>query len=65
MYRGVHIEHHKRNSYATEEDGEYLPFGASPFWKTLAYIAQSLYLPAAWLRFGVIAPMSLFSRRFC
>lgn len=64
MYRGVHIDHHKRNSYATEEDGEYLPFGASPFWKTALYLAQSLYLPMAlWIRFGLIGPLSLFSRR--
>lgn len=62
MYRGVHIDHHKRNSYATGEDGEYLPFGASPFWKTALYISQSFYLPIAlWIRFGILGPLSLSS----
>jgi len=59
MYRGVHTDHHKKNSYATHEDGEYIAFGASPFWKTVAYIAQSFYLPLVLaIRFGVIAPLS-------
>jgi fatty acid desaturase len=59
MYRGVHLDHHKKNSYSTHEDGEYIPFGASPFWKTVAYICQSFILPAVLvLRFGVIAPLS-------
>jgi fatty acid desaturase len=60
MYRGVHIDHHKRNSYSTEHDGEYLPLGASPFWKTLAYLAQSFYLPfLVVLRFAILGPVSL------
>ncbi|MGZ3692646.1 MAG: fatty acid desaturase family protein [Bdellovibrionota bacterium] len=59
MYRGVHIDHHKKNSYSTDEDGEYLPLGASPFWKTLAYLAQSVYLPfLIVLRFGLLTPVS-------
>ena len=64
MYRGVHIDHHKKNSYGTNEDGEYLPLGASPFWRTIAYVAQSFYLPFLLaLRFGVLAPLSLFHPR--
>jgi fatty acid desaturase len=60
LYRGVHIDHHKRNTYSTAEDGEYLPLGVSPFWKTLAFIAQSFYLPFLLLfRFGVLSPISL------
>jgi fatty acid desaturase len=60
MYRGVHIDHHKRNTYSTDEDGEYLPLGASPFWKTLAYLAQSFALPLLVVfRFGILAPLSL------
>lgn len=60
MYRGVHIDHHKKNSYGTEEDGEYLPLGASPFWKTVFYVGQSFLLPfLVVLRFGVMAPLSL------
>lgn len=64
MYRGVHIDHHKRNSYGTDEDGEYLALGASPFWKTVAYVAQSFYLPfLIVLRFGLLAPLSLLHPR--
>ncbi|RZA00457.1 MAG: fatty acid desaturase, partial [Proteobacteria bacterium] len=60
MYRGVHTDHHKKNSYATQEDGEYIAFGASPFWKTIAYICQSFYLPIVLaIRFGIIGPLSL------
>jgi fatty acid desaturase len=59
MYRGVHLDHHKKNSYATHEDAEYIAFGASPFWKSVAYIAQSFYLPVVLaLRFAFIAPLS-------
>jgi fatty acid desaturase len=64
MYRGVHIEHHKKNTYGTQEDGEYLPFGASPFWKSLYYISQSLLIPIlVVIRFGLIAPLSLLHPR--
>lgn len=60
MYRGVHIDHHKRNSYSTDEDGEYLPLGANPFWKTAAYIGQSFFLPVlVVIRYGLLGPLSL------
>ena len=60
MYRGVHTDHHRKNSYATQEDGEYIAFGAAPFWKSVAYICQSFYLPLVLvLRFGLIGPISL------
>ena len=59
MYRGVHIDHHKRSTYGTEEDGEYLSFGASSPGKILGYLAQSLYIPFLLpLRFGVLTPLS-------
>ncbi len=59
MYRGVHIDHHKKNSYGTNEDGEYLPFGASAFAKTIFYIAQSAFLPFLLVfRFGLLTPIS-------
>jgi len=64
MYRGVHLDHHKKNSYSTKEDGEYIPFGALPFWRTAFYLFQSIYLPfILMLRFGVIGPLSLFHPR--
>jgi fatty acid desaturase len=60
LYRGVHIDHHKKNTYATTEDGEYLPLGVSPFWRTLAFIGQSFYLPLLLvIRFVILSPLSL------
>lgn len=60
MYRGVHADHHKKTTYSTIEDGEYLPLGVLPFWKTVAYVAQSFVIPATlWIRFGILAPLSL------
>lgn len=60
MYRGVHIDHHKKTSYGTAEDGEYLPLGAQPLSRTLAYIGQSFVLPfLVVLRFGILGPVSL------
>lgn len=59
MYRGVHTEHHRRQTYGTKEDGEYIPFGASPFLKSIFYILQSFILPVSVLiRFAVITPIS-------
>lgn len=64
MYRGVHLDHHKKNSYSTKEDGEYIPFGALPFWRTAFYLFQSIYLPLLLvLRFGLIGPLSLLHPR--
>ncbi|MCO5141628.1 MAG: fatty acid desaturase [Oligoflexia bacterium] len=64
MYRGVHIDHHRKNLYGTIEDGEYLPLGAQSFSKSLAYIFQSLYLPLLLvLRFSLIGPLSIFHKR--
>lgn len=59
MYRGVHTEHHRRASYGTKEDGEYIPFGASPFWKSVVYVLQSAYLPVVVaIRFAILTPVS-------
>lgn len=64
MYRGVHLDHHKKNSYSTKEDGEYIPFGALPFWRTAFYLLQSIYLPfILMIRFGIIGPLSLLHPR--
>jgi len=59
-YRGVHLEHHRKATYGTGRDFEYLPFGASPV-STVAWLAaQSFVMPAKmFLRFGLLAPLSL------
>ncbi|HEY8278508.1 MAG TPA: fatty acid desaturase, partial [Bdellovibrionota bacterium] len=64
LYRGVHIDHHRRATYGTDEDGEYLPFGASPLWRSFLYLSQTVLLPfVVVFRFGVIAPLSLMHPR--
>ncbi len=64
LYRGVHLQHHTRAFYGTANDGEYLPFGASPLWKSVWYVSQSLLMPASqFLRFGLIAPLSFIHPR--
>jgi fatty acid desaturase len=60
MYRGVHIDHHRKSMYGTDEDGEYLPFGASPLWRSLLYLGQTILLPFLLVfRFGILVPVSL------
>lgn len=64
LYKGVHIDHHKRHTYGTPEDGEYLPLGSSGPLKTFLYLAQALYLPFPLvIRFGLVAPLSWCNRR--
>ena len=58
-YYGVHNDHHKRDTYGTTEDGEYLPFGAEEGWKIIAYVFLSLMLPLLFLsRFLILPPLS-------
>jgi len=64
MYRGVHIDHHRKASYGTDEDGEYLPFGASPLWRSFLYLGQSILIPFLTVfRFGILGPLSLLHPR--
>lgn len=58
-YQGVHSDHHRRDTYGTKEDGEYLPFGAEEGWKIIAYVFLSIVLPLLFLgRFLILAPLS-------
>lgn len=60
-YQGVHSDHHRRDTYGTKEDGEYLPFGAEASWKIITYVLLSLILPLLFLgRFLILAPLSWF-----
>jgi fatty acid desaturase len=64
MYRGVHIDHHRRAMYGTEEDGEYLPFGASPLYRSVLYLGQAVLIPFLLvLRYLVLPPLSLMHPR--
>ncbi len=58
-YYGVHNDHHRRDTYGTTEDGEYLPFGAEAGWKIIAYVFLSVILPSLFfLRFLILTPLS-------
>ena len=60
MYRGVHLDHHKRGTYGTKEDGEYSAFGGSSPLKLIPYFLQCFSVPVAlYLRFALLNPISL------
>ncbi|GAB5402868.1 MAG: fatty acid desaturase [Aureliella sp.] len=53
-----HVDHHRRQHYATEHDGEYLELSHKhPMW-IVAFIAAAFVVPvAAWIRFGLLTPL--------
>jgi fatty acid desaturase len=58
MYEGVHAGHHKKTTYGTAADPEYLPLDGRPG-AVLRYLALSfVLLPALAARFLVLAPLS-------
>ena len=60
-----HVAHHRRQHYATTDDGEYLPWANGPRWEIIKYLAESLIIPLlAIVRFSVLTPASWFSSRF-
>ena len=57
----IHLDHHRRKSYGTEDDGEYLALANGPRWKIVFYLAQSFVIPPlAAFRFLVLTPVSWF-----
>ena len=64
MYVGVHNDHHKISSYGTPEDPEYLPFARSRILTTVFAFESVLIHAALVVRFLVLAPIALLSRRF-
>lgn len=58
MYEGVHNGHHKKTTYGTADDPEYLPLAGRPM-AVLAYLAFAFVaFPLLLLRFLVLAPVS-------
>jgi fatty acid desaturase len=54
-----HTSHHRRNSYGTEGDGEYLPLGTGRWVHFVNYVCQVFWMPlAVFVRFLVLAPVS-------
>lgn len=63
LYEGVHLDHHRRASYGTAVDPEYLPLAGRPV-AIFYYLGLSfLICPIAFLRFLVAAPVSWFVPR--
>jgi fatty acid desaturase len=58
MYEGVHTGHHKKTTYGTADDPEYLPLAGRP-WAIARYLAFSFVIfPGLLGRFLVAAPLS-------
>ena len=58
MYEGVHSSHHKKTSYGTANDPEYLPLAGKP-WAIARYLAFSFAIfPTLLARFLIGAPLS-------
>lgn len=56
-----HVDHHRRKSYGTDEDGEYLNLSHQPPRAILFYMSLILITPlVAIARFGLITPMCWF-----
>lgn len=56
-----HIDHHRRKSYGTEEDGEYLELSHSSRWAIVGYLSLSFVIPlVAFFRFAVLSPVGWF-----
>lgn len=62
-YLGVHLDHHKKNKYGTQEDGEYLPFAAQAPWHIVSYLFLIFVLPLVFSgRSLILTPLTLFHR---
>jgi len=54
----AHLDHHRRETFGTEGDGEYLPLASLSPWWIVVYLSQCLWVPPlAVIRFGVLTPL--------
>ena len=64
MYEGVHNQHHAKTYYGTADDPEYLPLALMHPWTLPVFLIAAALAPVGMLiRFGILAPLSLLSRR--
>jgi len=64
LYEGVHNIHHVQQRYGTPEDPEYLPLARGSWRGLVGFVAVSFLAPlGAFLRFAVIAPLSVAAPR--
>ena len=55
----THLDHHRRKTFGTEHDGEYLPLSRMSPWWIVVYLSQCVWLPPlVVLRFGVLTPLT-------
>lgn len=56
-----HIDHHRRKSYGTEDDGEYLELSHSSRLAVIGYLSLSFVIPiVAFIRFAILSPLGWF-----
>ena len=64
MYEGVHNQHHAKTYYGTVDDPEYLPLALMHPWTLPLFLIVAALAPVGMLiRFAILAPVSLFSKR--
>ncbi len=62
MYEGVHNQHHAKIYYGTADDPEYLPLALMHPWTLPLFLVAAALAPVGMLiRFGILAPLSMFS----
>ncbi len=65
LYQGIHNDHHKRNLYGTEEDGEYFPFVKEGRLKIILFVIFSFLVPVIFfIRFIFLTPLSYLHTKF-
>jgi len=64
MYEGVHNQHHGKTYYGTADDPEYLPLALMKPWTLPVFLVAAALAPVGlFIRFAVLAPLSLLSAR--
>jgi fatty acid desaturase len=64
MYEGVHNQHHAKTYYGTANDPEYLPLALMKPWTLPLFLIAAFLAPVGlMIRFALLAPLSLLSRR--
>ncbi len=65
LYEGVHNQHHAKSYYGTVNDPEYLPLALMRPWTLPIFLIAALLAPVGlFLRFALLTPLSLLSKRF-
>jgi len=55
----THLDHHRRMSFGTRHDGEYMPLARQGWWHIVVYMGQTPLIPiAAFIRFAFLTPLA-------